>query len=372
MATKKTSAKKTKAKSKPTAKKAVRSTPTKAPVAPEGPLTLEEAQQRVSLARPKRALRRAAGPVPTLDTLGQERDRLKKERKDERAQRLREYRDTMLLLKKRGVRRTVAAVPPGGRRRAPAKAPVSFQPLQVMAEGDSWFDYPYPFYGGGIIPRLQTRLGVPILNLASAGDEVRYMLGVEQRKRLMQTFTDGCPAGGAWDAVLFSGGGNDIVDNPMVLWTRDWQVGTLPSGLINQPRFDAALAMVRAGYEDLIALRDQLSPGTQLVFHGYDYAIPDGRGVCHHGPWLKPTFDLHKFPDRDSGFAVMKAMLQQFSAMLASLTAHPKVSVINTQGTLEPKPNSWHNELHPTKAGFETFAEMFHQHLKALFPTRVL
>jgi hypothetical protein len=54
-------------------------------------------------------------------------------------------------------------------------------PLQIFAEADSWFDYPVPFFGGGIIPRLENRLGVPILNLAKAGDEVRCMLGVEER-----------------------------------------------------------------------------------------------------------------------------------------------------------------------------------------------
>jgi hypothetical protein len=26
-------------------------------------------------------------------------------------------------------------------------------PLQIFAEADSWFDYPVPFFGGGIIPR---------------------------------------------------------------------------------------------------------------------------------------------------------------------------------------------------------------------------
>jgi hypothetical protein len=45
-----------------------------------------------------------------------------------------------------------------------------------------------------------------------------------------------------------------------------------------------------------IALRDKLSPGTHLVFQGYDFAIPDGQRICGYGPWLKPTFDLHKFP----------------------------------------------------------------------------
>jgi hypothetical protein len=54
--------------------------------------------------------------------------------------------------------------------------------------------------------------------------------------------------------------------------------------LIDQPRFDSALALVRAGYEDLIGLRDQLSPTTHILLQQYDYAIPDGRGICNKGP----------------------------------------------------------------------------------------
>ena len=115
----------------------------------------------------------------------------------------------------------------------------SFDPLQIFAEGDSWFDYPVPFFGGGIIPRLEDRLGVPILNLAKAGDEVRYMLGVEERATLTEHLTDGSPAGGPWDVLLFSGGGNDIVDNPMALWVKDWNPAMPPAAHIHQARFDA-------------------------------------------------------------------------------------------------------------------------------------
>ena len=246
----------------------------------------------------------------------------------------------------------------------------SFEPLQIFAEGDSWFDYPVPFFGGGIIPRLEDRLGVPILNLAKAGDEVRYMLGVEEREVLTKYLTDGSPAGGPWDVLLFSGGGNDIVDNPMALWVKDWNPAMPPAAHIHKARFDAALALVQAGYEDLIELRDQLSPTTQLVFHGYDFAIPDGRGICGFGPWLRPTFQLRKFPTRAAMEAVVKSMLQQFAAMLTSL-AGPTVTFINGQGTLVPQPSSWHNELHPARAGFGKFADIFHVKLKALFPDRV-
>ncbi len=349
----------------------------------KSPVSLEEARALVRAAAPTRtvaparAIRRAAAPVEqpvALELFGEERERLIDQRNKERAQQLRDYQATMAIMKQRGVKKAQPASGGAGRRRALSADAGSFQPLQVMAEGDSWFEYPVPFFGGGIVPRLEKRLGVPILNMAAAGDEVRFMLGVEQRKRLQQNLQSGCPAGGPWDVVLFSGGGNDIVDNPMALWIRDFQQGASPGSLINQPRFDSALGIVRAGYEDLIAMRDTFSPTTQLVFHCYDFAIPDGRGICGHGPWLKPALDLHRITQPVTAAAVVKEMLLQFKGMLDSLSAaHPgKITIISTQGTLDPKPSSWHNELHPQSKGFDQFAGMFRDALKTLFPNRVI
>ena len=121
-------------------------------------------------------------------------------------------------------------------------------------------------------------------------------------------------------------------------------------------------------------MRDKHSLSTHLVFHAYDFAIPDGRGICHLGPWLKPTFDVRGFPTAGSiRFEVVKAMLKQFAIMMNSLTSSAKrVTFINTQGTLTPQTSSWHNELHPSKAGFNAMADVFHAKLKALFPSRVL
>jgi hypothetical protein len=338
-----------------------------------GPVTLAEARALAQAKQPMlaaQAVDKAAAPPASPAAVGAEREKLRKQQDDERVRRVREYRATMAIMKRRGARRPR----PTGLRAAggepTAEEDGSFVPLQIFAEGDSWFDYPVPLFGGGIIPRLEHRLGVPILNLAKAGDEARYMLGVDERKIMVEHLTNGCPAGGPWDVLLFSGGGNDIVGNPMALWVGDWNPALPPAGQILQPRFDAALALVRAAYEDLIALRDRLSPTTQLVFQGYDFAIPDGRGICNFGPWLKPTFDLHLFPTLAAGQAVVKVMLEQFAAMLASLVG-PKVTFIDGQGTLAPVTSSWHNELHPAKAGFEKFADIFQAKLKVLFPDRV-
>ena len=333
-----------------------------------GPVTLAQARALAKVRAPLERGAQVAVEPASPATVGLERRKLEKKQDLERRQRIKEYKTTLAIMKKRGVKGlTPRAVKRGRAPRAAAG------PLQVFAEGDSWFDYPVPFFGGGIIPRLENKLGVPVLNLAKAGDQARYMLGVKERKILIEQFTNGCPAGGPWDAMLFSGGGNDIVDNPMVLWIRDFNAMLPSAALIHQARLDAALALVRAAYEDLIALRDSLSPQTRLFFHGYDFAIPDGRGVCFLGPWLKPTYDLRGFPTQASAFAVTKILLQQFAALVQSLeSAHPKVTFINGQGTLAPQTSSWHNELHPSKAGFNDFATLFHQALKTAFPTQVL
>jgi hypothetical protein len=166
-------------------------------IAPDtGPVTLAEARALAHAKQPKlavRAVRKGALPPASPAAVGAERENLKKERRDEFARRVREYKATMTIMKKRGARRPRpkdAAKPKG---EEPAPKGGSFVPLQIFAEGDSWFDYPVPFFGGGIIPRLENRLGVPILNLAKAGDEVRYKLGVQERILLTEHLSNGCP-----------------------------------------------------------------------------------------------------------------------------------------------------------------------------------
>ena len=86
---------------------------------------------------------------------------------------------------------------------------------------------------------------------------------------------------------------------------------------------------------------------------------PDGRGVCL-GAWLKLVFNLHGYPsDQQASIAMVREILTQFGAMLATLAKKPVATFINAQGGLPPGKASWHNELHPSKAGFDQVADRF-------------
>jgi hypothetical protein len=157
--------------------------------APTDAVTLEEARALVAAAHPVSKARAVAAPPTNPADVGRARKELERRRDSERARRIREYKETLAIMKRRGARAPASKRkrPPG--EPAPHEGP--FKPLQLFAEETP----------GGIIPRLENLLGVPILNLAKAGDEVRYMLGVKERKILTEQLTKGCPAGGPWGCI---------------------------------------------------------------------------------------------------------------------------------------------------------------------------
>lgn len=238
--------------------------------------------------------------------------------------------------------------------------------LRILAEGDSWFDFPFggrPFKSGDVIARLQERMNVPILNEAVRGDEVRQLLGVKQRQRIEDLLADDELR---FNVLLFSGGGNDIVGDAFCLWLNDRAaVDGDVERAVNESAFSHALGIVRSGYEQLIAIRDaamRISPprSITLFLHAYDFARPSGKGVCGYGPWLKPSLSYRGWTDMAEGTAIVRIVLTRFRQMLEDLARQSTdVIVINTQQTLGP--TDWNDELHPNRTGFGKIAERFHE-----------
>jgi len=246
-------------------------------------------------------------------------------------------------------------------------------PLNLFADGDSWFDYPLPVLAPNDTISSIGKHGNPppfLLNLAHYGDEARDDLGVAQRQRIITNLQDA--ENGIFDAILFSGGGNDTVGNQFCLWIKDYAQGVPPAQGINQQRLDAVLGVVRSAYQDLISIRDQYAPQCPIFIHGYDFAIPSGQGVCDDtiGPWLKPSLDYRGWTNRATATQVVREFLLQFRSTLVQIAgAYQKVIYVETQGTL--KPDQWANELHPTPEGFDKIAAKFLAALGTTFPGRI-
>jgi hypothetical protein len=257
------------------------------------------------------------------------------------------------------------ALAPAGSKRA----------LRILAEGDSCFDYPLPVpTGDGVIHQLQTLLGYSIANMAYYGLEVEQMMGLAIRQEIISRLSD---PNMRYDALLFSGGGNDLVGDQFCIWLKEVTPVPPPAQLLDLAAVGAILSLLEAEYRELIRLRDKFSPQTVIFVNEYDFPPVTGKGVCGKGPWLKPSLDyVYKQlgvinPNPNDEFVVVKTLLQQFAAMLGRIAADPTVTrfvVVPTQGTLKPDPTDWQNEIHPTSGGFTKIAKKFQTALAATFP----
>jgi len=259
-----------------------------------------------------------------------------------------------------------------------AGAPPPQMPLAILAHGDSWFDYPLDgnslsLDSTDVVAHLSVmgQTHPAILNVSHYGDATTDEMGLTKQQRLIAALSDPnnwLSAARKPDAILFSGGGNDIVGEQFCIFLDYNLPGA--SGL-NAARFAGKLAAVEASYRDLFAFRDRYAPNVPIFGHGYDFAIPDGRHPPCAGPWLKPSLDFAGWTLAAKGQAIVRDALQQFNTRLSALAADAanQFVLVPTQGTLPPK--EWANELHPTSMGFADIAEKFLLALRARFPGRI-
>lgn len=240
--------------------------------------------------------------------------------------------------------------------------------LNIFAEGDSWFDYPFL---NDVIDCIRNagRPTPEILSLAHYGDVTTNMLGVENRQRIVDMLTD-CD-NGDFDALLFSGGGNDLVGDQFCLWVKDYVAGIDPSNGVQRERLANILGVVESAYIDLFQIRDRLASECVVFVHAYDFAQPTGKGVCSVGPWLKPSLDYRQWTGYAQAAAVVKEVLLEFHSLLLRLEqSHRNVVYVRTQGTLNANMD-WGNELHPNEQGFQKIGGVFLAALRHRFPGRI-
>jgi hypothetical protein len=271
---------------------------------------------------------------------------------------------------------TLAADVLGRRRSALAAAARKPKLGLLIAEGDSWFDYPFC----DVLEVLEDR-GYEVESVAHKGDNLEDMAhDPGQVERLTKAFEKVRAQGKKPRAILLSGGGNDIAGDEFRMLINHANSGlpalnaTVADGII-QERLRTAMA-------SLVGVVTKLSEShfgekPRVVLHGYDYPIPDGRGWLGGawvlpGPWLEPGFRRKGYfaekPQDEQGVLkanarILRDLIDRYNLMLAGLVRDlaasglSHVRYVDLRGTLSTALPSgykadWANELHPTKPGY--------------------
>jgi len=217
-------------------------------------------------------------------------------------------------------------------------------PGPLVAEGDSWFDYPVPL-AVDILECLRGFHGFQIEKHAKYGDTLENMIFGIGVTTLMQAVRETRPK-----ALLFSGGGNDVAGDEFG--------GYLNHKLSGLPliRPDVASYLIDTVFENyfrhLIQAVATASPSTTIVTHGYGHTRPTGKGVINLpgisfiGPWLLPALSAKKISDSAEQISCVSTLIDRYNAMLARLASQfPKFRYVDLRPLINPD-TDWANELH--------------------------
>jgi hypothetical protein len=275
------------------------------------------------------------------------------------------------------------------------KKPLPKVPLDFLAIGDSWFEYPLngndlpfppvPPQNFAIVAASQLgSMGSPpprILNQALHGQAATAVLSWKNQDTIRKVLIDpsqwlnqntGLP-----DAILISAGGDDVAGDQFAVYLDYGGTGGL-----NQARFQGVLDSIQACYMDLFAFRDIFAKNVPIIGHCYDYAIPNNVHPICAGPWLLPSLHFAGY-DYNEGLKIISDAMDRFHTLLHNLAIDKTVLpytttnnfvLVDTRNTISrnpSRPNGWANEIHPYPAGFTALANKFLTVLQGKFPGKI-
>lgn len=218
---------------------------------------------------------------------------------------------------------------------------------RVVSEGDSWFQY--PFLVDDVVDHLWRDHAV--LSLDAAGDTLHDMLRQDELV--------GAVAAERPDAVLLSGGGNDLLGNGrLALGVRPFAPGRAPRDYL-APAFEQILETATGQMRQLLRRIRSVSRAPVLV-HAYDRAIPAG------GRWLGRPLESLGIRDPALQRQIVAAIVDRWHGALAALAREPgsegRLRVLDTRGVVPS--DAWYDELHPDGRGFAPVAELFRRAIR--------
>jgi hypothetical protein len=251
----------------------------------------------------------------------------------------------------------------------PFHKPSTF-PLKLLAEGDSWFSM-NAIPSANLLEQLRFDNSNIIVNCAKPGDTIRNLV----KMRNDNAFQLEAESGIEWNAILLSGGGNDVIDDARWIIpasTTKQSAGKAAQDYCDTAQLKKTLDLVIDGYEKLLSIRDGARSSCKnapVLIHTYDYATPRNSPaqffdvVGLRGPWLYPAMLAARIAQSEWN-AVSDFILGSLAARLLKLHKKSRnITVVNTLGTLDraalgtiASSNDWVNEIHPSRGGYAKVA----------------
>ena len=270
---------------------------------------------------------------------------------------------------------------------------------RLLAQGDSWFSNATAKLNAhaNLLQELVFREPACAVNCAGTGDALAHMVDLESAPDFVRLLTD--PAAPAWDGVLLSVGGNDLIDAAKTgahtsdgadvplhlrLLRRQTEWGPPSAGVaryFSEPGWATYADYLRTNVRHLLTLRDQgPSVGKPVFMHCYAVPMPRPAGsedseLGAKGPWLYPALKAYALPGADWA-AISRLMVFHLAQLLKSMAADkaqfPGLHVFDS--TTVPlalaAPGSsgssgdWHNEIHLNHSGSFKIARAWSEHIQ--------
>lgn len=279
----------------------------------------------------------------------------------------------------------------------------------ILAEGDSWFNYPVIL--SDVIDWVSMEDNLAVYSLASGGDWLFNMLNA---RKYVEEFSVVHP-----DFFVISGGGNDLLGSNRLaailepsgksqeLAKNEWARQLIEkAGLrqiipLDQRKFNEGIKYLSKDFFALLMFFDLQYyflingiltdgtglfksgkfAGTKIITQGYDYAIPSYNGgwginplrwyvpfirsLLGHGSWLKTPLLLRGITNASTQANIIYAMIYLFNEMMIETGEvfseipglEKSVFHIDSRGAVGA--DGWTDELHPKPEHFKRIGQTF-------------
>jgi hypothetical protein len=278
---------------------------------------------------------------------------------------------------------------------------------RLLAEGDSWFtigtlNLPE---ASNILFKLECTQSTAIVNCAYPGDTLRHIVDYVDDPYFDRLLRHR-PFASFWEAILISGGGNDLIDainapaqndegqpNPRdrrLLLTRDEVAenpsATGPERYISEGGWDRFATYLTLNFAELVRRRDE-GPSRGRPMFAHTYAVPTIRPAGTIGKpqgWLYPAFVAFEIP-QDDRQAVVELLFSRMRQLLLDLdqgsgqpSALAHLHVFDSAGLSEIEPAlpgttgksmDWINEIHLTPDGYRKLGGALGARIDAVLAT---